>query len=87
WVQDQQGATSTQGSFRAYQDYVPRLNLGLRVATESNQSCIIRAYTLIHPADPDGRQARRNLSTVTQALYEALKKGANDTSTTPEDAS
>jgi hypothetical protein len=77
WVQDQKGETSTHGSFRAYQDYVPRMNLGLKVAVDGDQSCIIRAYTLIHPADPDGRQARRNLDSVAQALYSALKKGGN----------
>jgi hypothetical protein len=87
WVQDQHGSTSTQGSFRAYQDYVPRLNLGLKVAVESNQSCIIRAYTQIHPADPDGRQARRNLDSVAQALYSALKQGSSYTEPLPEDAS
>jgi hypothetical protein len=86
WVQDQHGATSTQGSFRAYQDYVPRMNLGFKVAVNGNQSCIIRAYTQIHPADPDGRQARRNLDSVAQALYEALRKGANDTGAPSKDA-
>jgi hypothetical protein len=87
WVQDQKGATSTQGSFRAYQDYAPRLNLGVRVAVEGDQSCIIRAYTQVHLADPDGRQARRNMNTVSQALYQALKKGSSYTEKATEDAS
>jgi hypothetical protein len=87
WVQDQKGATSTQGSFRAYQDYVPRLNLGFKVAVDGDQSCIIRAYTQIHPADPNGRQARRNMNSVAQALYQALKKGSNNTGKAPEEAS
>lgn len=87
WVQDQQGGTSTQSSFRAYQDYVPRMKLGFSAALEGDQRCIIRAYTLIHPADPDGRQARRNLDTVSQALYAALKKGGIPDVKPHEDAS
>ena len=87
WVQDQNGGTSTRGSFRAYQDYVPRMNLGFKVALDGNQSCIIRAYTLIHPADTDGRQARRNMDTVTQALYDSLKKGGHSETKIPEGAS
>ncbi len=87
WVQDQKGATSTQGSFRAYQDYVPRLNLGFKVAVDGDQSCIIRAYTQIHPADPNGRQARRNLDSIAQALHEALKKGSKFSGKTSEEAS
>ncbi|MBC8104705.1 MAG: hypothetical protein H7Z41_19190 [Cytophagales bacterium] len=85
WVQDQEGKTSTQSSFRSYQDYVPRLNLGVRAAVDGDQSCIVRAYTVIHPADPSGRQARRNLDLVARELYHALKKGSSHRGAPGED--
>lgn len=84
WVQDQKGNTSIHGSFRAYQDYVPRMNLGFKSAFDGGQSCIVRAYTVVHPLDPDGRQARRDLDAVTHGLYQALIKGANYSSKSDE---
>src|SRR5262249_47098091 len=72
WVQDQHGGTSTKSSFRAYQDYLQRVDLGLTATVNGNQRCIVRAYTDISPEDPDGRQARRNLTEVSRALYDPL---------------
>ena len=74
WVQDQFGKTTTQSSFRAYQEYGYRLRHGLNATINGRQSCIVRVYTAIRPADLLGRQARRNLDTVSHALYEALRR-------------
>ena len=74
WLQYRDGQTNTRGTLRDYRDVFPRLTVGFHSLTDGQQSCILRAYTQIHPADTLGVQARRNLNEVARGLYESFRQ-------------
>jgi hypothetical protein len=74
WLQYRDGRTTTRGNLDDYRDAFPRLTIGATTLLDGQQTCIVRAYTQIHPADTKGIQARRNLNEVARALYASFKK-------------
>ncbi len=74
WVQDEKGNVTGEGGLRSNKDVVPRLITGLNVTRSGRQSCIVRAFSRVSPADQYGAQARRNIIEVCRSLYEDLKK-------------
>jgi len=74
WVQDELGNVTGEGGLRSNKDIVPRLLTGLNITRSGRQSCIVRAFSRVSPADRNGAQARRNITEVCQSLYEDLKK-------------
>lgn len=78
WIQNEDGTVSSRGSLRDYRDSFQRFTLGIGSIFQGRQNCIVRVFTPLHPADKEGRQARRNMNEVAQNLYEALRKqGSN----------
>lgn len=76
WIQSVNGATETHGSIRDNRDVFPRLTGGFNATFNSAQNCIVRVYTQVHPADNQGRQARRNINEVALAIHKRLKEQA-----------
>lgn len=76
WIQSVNGHTETRGSIRDNRDVFPRLTSGFSATFGGSQNCIVRVYTQIHPADNQGRQARRNLNEVALAIHKRLKEQA-----------
>ena len=89
WVQKPDGDTSLLGlpSGEA-RGLGGRMLLGAEGAFHENRSCVVRLYTILHPADPEGAQGRRNLVAAARALHLGLlppgKKAARSASLIPE---
>ena len=70
WVQKPDGGTSLLGLLSGEaRGLGGRMLLGAEGAFHENRSCIVRLYTILHPADPDGAQGRRNLVGAALALH------------------
>lgn len=69
WTQYMNGETVIGRDLTDYRDAYPRFTIGLATAIDGRQTCIVRAYTQIHPSDPLGVQARRNLNEVVTGMY------------------
>jgi hypothetical protein len=77
WTQRPDGTTSLQGvPYGAARNPLSRLTLGASSAFGENRSCLVRLQTVVHPADPGGAQARRNLLSAASALRKELPGGA-----------
>lgn len=72
WIQGEDGTVSATGSLRG--DALQRMVLGAGAVFTTEQKCIVRVYTHLHPMDAKGLQARRNLDEVSRAIYASLKK-------------
>ena len=76
WIQYKNGKTLTGNNLRGGQNVFPRFSLGLSSILRSDENCIVRAYTQVHPRDTKGHQARRNLEQICRALYDSLDRQA-----------
>lgn len=72
WVQYKDGSTGTSAAQQNYKDIFPKLRIGLEAILRGEQSCIVRVFTQVHPADKKAVQARRNLNDVGRSLYETM---------------
>lgn len=76
WAQRPDGSVSLIGvPAGASHDPLARFNLGTQTVFQENRSCLIRLFIMIHPADPSGAQARRNLINAANDLRKALLGG------------
>ncbi|MGC4042215.1 MAG: hypothetical protein QM758_00235 [Armatimonas sp.] len=80
WTQRPDGAVSLVGvSSSASRGLLGgifgRFALGNQAVFKENRSCLVHLYTIIHPADPAGAQARRNVINAAGAVRLALLDG------------
>ncbi len=76
WVQRPDTSTSLLGvPSGSTRSPLGRFLLGSEAAFQENRSCLIRLFTIVHPADPSGAQARRNLLSAANAVRKALADG------------
>ena len=62
WMQRPDGSTSLLGLANgAGKSVMGRAIQGADGVFRENRSCVVRLFTILHPADPDGAQGRRNL--------------------------
>jgi hypothetical protein len=73
WVQHQDGSLGDASGMTDHRQALPRIMVGMQDTISGSQSCIVRAYTEIHPSDPMGIQARRNLNEICTTLYNTFK--------------
>lgn len=80
WTQYESGEVVVGRDLNDYRDIYPRLTVGMQTVLDRRQTCIVRAYTQIHPSDPLGVQARRNLNEVATGLYESFRHDSSRSS-------
>jgi hypothetical protein len=74
WVQNKGGRTESRGSVRSSNGAFPRVTHGVKSTFGGAENVIVRVYSQVHPADQQGKQARRNLNEIAQAIYKELKQ-------------
>lgn len=75
WVQVPDGSISLLGlSSGGGRSVFGRVVQGADGVFHENRSCVVRLYTILHPADPKGAQGRRNLIDAAVHLREGLLK-------------
>ncbi|GAB4466625.1 MAG: hypothetical protein OHK0029_38090 [Armatimonadaceae bacterium] len=84
WIQFEDGTVLPTRSVRDLGDTFHRLQLGVESIFMGKRSCIVRAYTQIHPADTQGTQSRRNIEAISRALYDAMREQGNAAAQNPD---
>jgi hypothetical protein len=74
WQQSRDGTTDTAQRQGSYRDVQARFKTGFGAIVGGKQTVLCRIYTIIDPTDPLGAQAQRNVNTIAQAFYQALKE-------------
>jgi hypothetical protein len=73
WVQKPDGSISLLGlSSGAGRSVFGRVIQGSDGVFRENRTCVVRLYTIFHPADPQGAQGRRNLISASVSLRKGL---------------
>lgn len=74
WQQTRNGQTDTAARMGNYRDFNARWQTAYGAIFLGQQTVLCRVYTMILPNDPNGAQAQRNVSEISQAIYRALKE-------------